>query len=61
MRSHGLRRADYRVLVKNRRPAILIECGHLSNRHDASLLKRESFQDTLAVAIADGIESFLSR
>ena len=61
MPGHGLRRSDYRVLVKNRRPAVLIECGHLSNHRDAALLTSETFQDTLAVAIADGIESFLSR
>jgi len=57
--SRGTERADYRVLVQTRCPAVLIELGYLSNRDEARLLRSSSFQDRLARAIAEGISEFL--
>lgn len=37
------------------RPAILIECGFLSNAEETALLKREAYQTRLAYAIAAGL------
>lgn len=53
--SRGLRRAEYRVLVKNERPAVLVEIGYLSNRSEAARLCSRAYQVRLAEAIADGI------
>lgn len=53
--SEGLRNADYRVLVRTDCPAVLVECGYLSNPSEAALLYESQFQDRIARAIADGI------
>lgn len=37
------------------RPAILIECGFLSNREDTALLQTDAHQKTLCLAIAAGL------
>lgn len=43
-------------LMKNAKiPAVIVECGFLSNREEASMLNDEAYRDKLAVAIADGI------
>ena len=57
--SRGTRKADYRVLVHIRCPAVLVELGYLSNPSDARPLKNKSFQNRLAQAIANGIVDFL--
>lgn len=57
--TRGIQRADYRVLVHSRGPAVLIEVGFLSNRQDAALLRDSSYQNRLAQVIADGISDFL--
>ena len=53
--SKGMRNADFRVLVRTACPAVLIECGYLTNPSEASLLYDSQFQDRIARAIADGI------
>jgi N-acetylmuramoyl-L-alanine amidase len=58
-KSRGIRRAEYRVLVQTRGPAVLIETGYLSNRQDAALLQNSRFQSRLATAIASGIADYL--
>ncbi len=55
LRSRGVRRNDYRVLVKTRGPAVLVEMGYLSNFREARKLQDSTFQNRLAVAIAAGI------
>jgi len=59
--SRGTQKADFRVLVETRGPAVLIELGYLSNSSDAGLLRDSSFQSRLAQAIASGINDFLAR
>lgn len=53
--SHGIREADYRVLVNTTCPAVLVELGYLSNAADARRLQDNGFQNRLAQAITDGI------
>jgi N-acetylmuramoyl-L-alanine amidase len=53
----GLRKADFRVLVRTRCPAVLVECGYLTNRRDADLLLRRDIQDRLVDTLADGIDA----
>ena len=35
-------------------PAVLVECGFLSNREEAARLQQEDYQKTLATVIAAG-------
>lgn len=48
-----------RVLVKNNRPAMLIEVGYLSNAAEARLLASDQYEQKIASAIADGIVEYL--
>lgn len=59
LENRGVRPARYRVLVLNRRPAVLVEMGYLSNRQEALRLQNSAFQDKLAAAIATGILDYL--
>jgi len=59
--SRGTQKADFRVLVRTKGPAVLVELGYLSNSSEARLLKDSSFQNRLAEAIASGISDFLGR
>ncbi len=57
--SHGIREADYKVLVNTSGPAVLVEIGYLSNAQDASRLRNPAWQNRLAQAIATGILDYL--
>lgn len=51
----GIQNQDFRVLVQTKCPAVLIECGFMTNYDEASQLQNSWYQDKLARAIADGI------
>ncbi len=51
----GVRSADFRVLAGHRRPAILVECGYLTNATDARRLADVTYRTKVANAIATGI------
>lgn len=53
--TRGVRRADFRVLVKHSKPSTLIELGFLSNSSEAIQLNSPTYQARLAKAIAEGI------
>lgn len=55
MRSRGVRRARYRVLVGHSRPAVLVECGYLTNATDARRLGASWYQERVAQALVEGI------
>lgn len=57
--NRGVREEDYRVLMKSKGPAVLIELGYLSNAQEAARLSDDRFRDRLAQAIADGIQTYL--
>lgn len=57
--SIGIRSRDFRVLVRTSCPAVLVECGYLTNPYEADLLDDSGFQDRIARAIADGIVNSL--
>lgn len=49
-------------LLKNAKvPAIIVECGFLSNKSDLEKLKTEDYQSQMAFAIASGIMDFYSK
>lgn len=53
--SRGVREADYVVLANTKCPAVLVECGHVSNPKEAAQLYDGNYQDRIAAAVADGI------
>jgi N-acetylmuramoyl-L-alanine amidase len=59
--NRGVKRAGFYVLVGAIMPAVLIETAFLSNRAEADLLGTQSFQQSLAWGIADGVDEFFRR
>jgi N-acetylmuramoyl-L-alanine amidase len=57
--SHGVREADYKVLVNTSGPAVLVEIGYLSNVQDVARLRDSAWQNRLAQAIATGILTYV--
>jgi len=55
MPERGLRRSNFRVLVRTRCPAVLVELGFMSNSADLAMLLDRGSQQRLAEAIAQGI------
>ena len=55
--NRGVRRRGYYVLRKARVPAVLVECGFLTNSNDAEYAQLESYRQQLAEEIARGIRS----
>jgi N-acetylmuramoyl-L-alanine amidase len=55
----GIRRANFVVLAGHRRPAVLLECGFLTNRDDARRLNDPACRRQLAAAIVDGVARYL--
>jgi len=51
----GVRRRGYSVLRRNRLPAILVECGFLTNSAEAARISDPRSRERLARAIADAI------
>lgn len=54
----GVRRAGFEVLRRAHMPAILIECGFISNNADAKKVFDEKHRKEMARAIVNGILSF---
>ncbi len=59
--TRGIYRNNFNVLREHSRPAVLIECGFLTNRGDAQALNDASYRTRLASAIADGVTDYLAR
>ncbi len=53
--ARGLKTANFRVLRLNEYPAVLVECGYLSNPAEAKRCAASAYQDCLAEAIAAGV------
>ncbi len=47
--------ARFRVLRLNRNPAVLVECGYMSNRGEAARAATPAYRDAIAGAIAAGL------
>lgn len=54
-RDRGVKQADFYVLRKTEMTAILCECGFMTNREEAALLKSDAYRDKVARAIVDGL------
>jgi N-acetylmuramoyl-L-alanine amidase len=55
----GVKTAPFIVLVATEMPAILAEVSCLSNPEDARKLRTETYQQTIAEALASGIQDFI--
>jgi N-acetylmuramoyl-L-alanine amidase len=53
--NRGIMTAHFRVLRKNRYPAVLVECGFVSNRAEAARCATPEFREALANRIAAAI------
>jgi N-acetylmuramoyl-L-alanine amidase len=57
-KNRGQKQADFAVLRDTRMPAVLIECGFMTNPEELELLKSESYRKRCARAIAFGIDCY---
>lgn len=53
----GVRNRGFYVLRKSRIPAVLVECGFLTNRQEAALCLQATHRQRMAAAIVNGIMS----
>ena len=51
----GIKTANFHVLRETSMPAILVECGFMTNKEEASLLKSDAYRKTCASAIVKGL------
>lgn len=51
----GVKAADFYLLNKTKMPAILCECGFMTNREEAGLLKSDEYRQKCAKAIVTGL------
>jgi N-acetylmuramoyl-L-alanine amidase len=58
--SRGLKIANFYVVRNVDFPAVLVECGFLTNAEDAKQLADESYREKLAQALASGIAAYRS-
>jgi N-acetylmuramoyl-L-alanine amidase len=59
--TRGIHHANYRVLVKHSRPAVLVECGYMTNYYDARNLNSAGFRAQLASILAEGVLKYFNR
>jgi N-acetylmuramoyl-L-alanine amidase len=57
----GIRRARFSVLCGAPCPAVLVECGFVSNRDEAARLLKDHYRDAIAEGIARGLLTYVSR
>ncbi|WP_373232087.1 N-acetylmuramoyl-L-alanine amidase [Cohnella sp.] len=51
----GVKAADFHVLRETRMPAVLVECGFMTNVSDAALLRSEEYRAECAEELARGV------
>ena len=56
--NRGVKQAGFRVLVGAFMPAVLVETAFITHREEERLLRSGSFQQRIAVALADAIDEF---
>ena len=55
IKCRGVRNQDFRVLAKHSRPAVLVECGFMTNEYEAKMLNNTWYRNKVVDAIANGI------
>lgn len=54
-RDRGVRTADFHVLRETKMPAVLVECGFMTNKEEAKLLKDKGYREKCASAIVEAL------
>jgi N-acetylmuramoyl-L-alanine amidase len=57
LKDRGVKAADLHMLRETKMTAILVECGFMTNREEAELLKCDNYRRIVARAILDGLVS----
>ena len=55
LRNRGVKTANFHVLRETKMPAILVECGFMTNRNEAALMRTDAYQRNCAQAIVNGL------
>ena len=50
---------NYYLILNVKCPAVIVECGFLSNEEESKLLQDSTYQDKITKAIVDGIKEYL--
>ena len=58
MVDRGLKHARFAVLRLCERPAVLVECGFVSNPAESSLISSGSWRARIADAVVEGVENY---
>lgn len=58
LKNRGVKSADFHVLKETNMPALLVECGFMTNPKEAALLKSDDYRRKCAKAIADALIEF---
>ncbi|MDD3393490.1 MAG: N-acetylmuramoyl-L-alanine amidase [Anaerotignum sp.] len=62
LKDRGMKRSsDLYVLKNTKMNAVLVECGFMTNKEEAELLKSTTYRRTCAVAIAKGVCAFYKK
>ncbi|MEI6536599.1 MAG: N-acetylmuramoyl-L-alanine amidase [Verrucomicrobiaceae bacterium] len=55
----GTRDSRLYVVLHSSCPAVLVECGYLTNVDESRLLKHDAYKEKLAMAVADSVRQYL--
>jgi N-acetylmuramoyl-L-alanine amidase len=58
LENRGIKTAPFAVLIGTQMPAILVEVACISNEEEAELLTKDSYRETIAMALAAGIRNY---
>lgn len=53
--NRGVKTANFQVLRETKMTAILVECGFMTNKEEAALLKQRAYREKCAGSIVDGL------
>lgn len=60
-KSRGVKHGDFCVIRDATMPAILVECGFLTNDEEAEKMKNPRYLNNVARGVAEGIDAYLSK
>ena len=58
IKSRGVKQANFSIIKRTKCPAVLIECGFMTNKAEAALLAMPSVQGIIAQAIYAGVREY---
>jgi N-acetylmuramoyl-L-alanine amidase len=61
VKDRGVKQANFYVLRNTYMPAVLVECGFLSNKSEEKLLRKPAHREKLAEGVTRGITTFCRR